>query len=80
MRKLTIDVGDTVRYKAGFLRSVGIFTGDMPRACGVVTSIDRLGSTVSSLELATMNWGRWDMPERVNVANLEIRMKGKLGA
>ena len=75
---MQIEVDDTVRYRAEFLRSVGLITGDTPRARGIVTSIVRLGSKASPLELATINWGKWRMPWRVNIANLEVQMKGKL--
>ena len=61
-----INVGDTVRYSRDWLQSTGTFTGDLPRAKGVVTAIRDYGST----KIATVDWGNEDIPERVNVANL----------
>ncbi|WP_152051773.1 hypothetical protein [Tautonia marina] len=61
-----IQVGDTVRYSRTWLQSTGTITGDLPRAKGIVTAIKDLGST----KIATIEWDKPDIPERVNVANL----------
>lgn len=61
-----IGVGDQVRYSRQWLQSTGTFTGDLPRAKGVVTAIKDYGST----KIATIDWGNPEIPERVNVANL----------
>jgi len=61
-----ISVGDTVRYSRQWLQSTGTHTGDLPRAKGTVTAIKDLGS----LKIATIDWDKPDVPERVNIANL----------
>ena len=61
-----IRIGDRVAYSASFLRRTGQFTGDAPHARGVVHNLVALGSTT----LADIEWGRPDLPARVNVANL----------
>jgi hypothetical protein len=65
-RVKNIGVGDTVQYSRQWLQSTSTFTGDLPRAKGVVTAIKGYGST----KIATIEWDRPDVPERVNVANL----------
>ena len=65
-RVKNIQVGDTVRYSRQWLQSTGTFTGDLPRAKGVVTAIKDYGST----KIATIEWDKPEIPERVNVANL----------
>lgn len=59
-------MGDTVAYRADFLRSIGCYTGDMPQARGVVTDLVPLGETT----LAKIEWDLEDLPEKVNVKNL----------
>lgn len=61
-----IKVGDRVQYSRNWLRSTGNYTGRLPFAKGIVTSIKNYGG----LELATINWGDPDIPERVNIKNL----------
>ena len=56
-----IEVGDTVPYSRAWLQSTSTTTGDLPRA-----KIKDLGS----LKIATIEWDKPDIPERVNVANL----------
>ena len=63
-----IAVGDAVDYSVRFLRSIGEITGDMPQARGTVTEVKSCGG--GGLVLARVDWGKWDMPERVNIANL----------
>lgn len=59
-------VGDMVKYSANFLRSTGMYTGDIPFAKGRVTHIDpKFGGG-----LATIEWDRPDVPPRVLLANL----------
>lgn len=65
-RVKNVAVGDTVQYSADWLRSVGAYTGELPRVKGKVTSITDYGST----KVATIDWGNPEIPERVNVANL----------
>jgi hypothetical protein len=65
-RVKNIGVGDTVQYSRQWLQSTGTHTGNLPRAKGVVTAIKSYGST----KIATIEWDRPDVPERVNVANL----------
>ena len=66
-RARAIQVGDTVAYSAAFLRSIGTYTGDMPRARGTVTALVPVGSHVT---LAEIDWDLPDLPTRVNVKNL----------
>lgn len=61
-----ISVGDQVRYSRNWLQSTSTFTGDLPRAKGTVTAIKDYGST----KIATIEWDKPDLPEKVNVANL----------
>jgi hypothetical protein len=62
-----INVGDRVRYTGSFLRSISCFTGPLPFARGTVTALRQLGL---DLAVATVEWDRPDVPQRVNVANL----------
>lgn len=62
-----IRAGDTVRYSAEFLRSIGCVTGDLPSARGVVTALVPVGEVT----LAEVDWADDDIPARVNVNNLE---------
>ncbi|WP_422923201.1 hypothetical protein [Singulisphaera sp. PoT] len=67
-------MGDTVRYSAQWLRSTGQYAGDICHARGEVTEIKPLGETT----LATIAWDTPNIPERVNVANLEkTRQRGR---
>lgn len=65
-RTAKVQVGDSVAYSARFLRNIGCHTGDMPQARGTVTGLERMGE----ITLAVIDWGEWDMPEKVNVKNL----------
>ena len=68
-----IDVGDTVQYSRAWLQSTSTFTGDLPRAKGKVTAIKDVGD----LQIATIDWGNPEIPERVNVANLsKVKLRG----
>ncbi len=62
-------VGDKVGYSVQFLKSIGMLHGDMAAARGVIESINAIGSEI---QLAEINWGKHDMPKRVNVKNLAL--------
>ena len=68
-RATGIRPGDRVRYRAAFLRSCGMYTGDVPFARGTVTELITLSG---DCVLAQIDWDTPDVPVRVNVANLEI--------
>lgn len=61
-----IKVGDKVAYSRTFLQSTGQYTGDVPFARGIVKALKAYGEMV----LATIEWDKPDIPEKVNVANL----------
>ena len=60
-------IGDRVRYKASFLRSIGAYTGDLPHARGVVVGLQKLGDNV----LVEIEWGNENIPRKVLAPNLE---------
>lgn len=62
-----LQVGDRVRYRGEFLRSIGAFTGSLGQARGKVVNLKPVGQLV----IATIDWGRNDVPDKVNVKNLE---------
>lgn len=62
-----IQVGATVAYRRQFLKSIGCYAGDMPRARGQVTALLPLGKDTV---LAEVTWDHLDLPGRVNVKNL----------
>lgn len=64
---MKLNAGDTVRYRGEFLRSIGAFTGPLGQARGTITNIKPVGT----LAIATVDWGRENVPEKVNVVNLE---------
>lgn len=62
-------VGDRVKYRREWLRSVGCVTGDMPFARGAITALQVVGTIV----LATIAWDGNDpvvIPTKANVNNL----------
>lgn len=71
--KCKINVGDRVAYSANFLRSIGCFTGDMPRLRGIVTELKQLGGA-DGVWLARIDWETKcdgeEWPARVAVPNL----------
>jgi hypothetical protein len=69
--KQSIRVGDTVAYSVKFLRGIACYTGNLPRARGRVKYLTRVGSDGKGVFLAAIDWGFPDVPEKVNVANLE---------
>jgi hypothetical protein len=64
-----IAVGDWVQYRAAFLRSTGMYTGDVPRAKGIVTALTPFGGAGNAL--ATIEWDIPGIPERVLTPNLK---------
>ena len=66
MAKHVIEVGDMVAFSAGFLRSIGEYTGKLPLAMGTVVDVKDYGS----LSVATIDWGDDDVPVKVNSKNL----------
>ena len=63
----SLKVGDKVQYTKAWLRSTGMYTGDIPRAKGIIKKIEPLGQTA----LAHIKWDKPDVPPKVNVKNLE---------
>ena len=51
-------IGDRVRYKASFLRSIGAYTGDLPHARGVGVGLQKLGDNV----VVEKEWGIENIP------------------
>lgn len=74
MTKTTIQVGDTVRYRGDFLRSIGAYSGPLGWAKGTVTELQTLSADVV---LAAVAWDNPDLPAKVNVKNLERTRKGR---
>ncbi len=64
--KQPIAIGDKVGYSRAFLKSTGMFTGDIPRAKGTVTALQPFGGG----NLATIDWDLPDIPPRVLDVNL----------
>lgn len=63
-----LTVGQRVRYRAAWLRSVGAYCGPLPFARGTVTEIKE---HAPGFVLATVEWNDPDIPEQVNIKNLE---------
>jgi len=66
MAKRRFEVGDQVAYSAGWLRSIGAYSGDLPHARGVILSLKDVGP----MTIADVDWKNGDIPSRVNTANL----------
>jgi len=66
-----IKVGDKVRYTVKFLRSTGEYTGAIPHARGIVKKLEPLGRGPDAILIATIDWGNPDVPDKVNIMNLE---------
>ncbi len=62
-----IELGSVVKYSRVFLRSIGVYTGDMPFAKGRVTGFVKLPHT----KLAEIAWGIGSTG-KVNVKNLVL--------
>lgn len=73
---MTIKIGDTVRYRGDFLRSIHAYTSPLGWARGTVTSLKKLGE---EMVLADIQWDRpsEEVPTRVNVKNLEKTRKAR---
>jgi len=67
MTAAELEIGDKVRYRANFLRSIGEYTGSLPRARGIVTDIQSLGGR----RLIVVDWRDPNIPEKVLEPNLE---------
>lgn len=59
-------VGDKVMYSKKWLQSVGVYSGYLPFAKGVIEAI----KTVGSLTIADVRFNHEDRCTSVNVANL----------
>lgn len=66
----TFQVGDKVAYSAAWLRSVGLYAGDMPHARGTVVAVKTLSAGVP--QLVEIEWGNPDIPRKVIAANLTL--------
>lgn len=65
----TIVAGDKVAYSANYLRSIGVFTGDLPAARAIVTEIEDLGG---DFILAALTWDHPGLPAKSNIRNLAL--------
>ena len=74
MTKTTIQVGDSVRYRGDFLRTIGAYSGPLGWAKGTVTALQTLSIDVV---LAAVTWDNPDMPAKVNVKNVERTRKAR---
>ncbi len=64
---MKFQIGDNVAYSVQFLDSIGESpTGDLCHARGKIKEIVSYGS----LNLAVIDWGNPEIPEKVNVFNL----------
>lgn len=65
-------VGDRVQFSKQFLQNTGQYTGEMPRARGVIEEIEPLGK--SGTYLATIDWDQVpdEVPDTVNLVNLSL--------
>ena len=64
---MKINIGDTVRYSSEFLHNTGQYFGDIPRAKGVVTGLEKIGKHY----LVSIDWDFPNIPPRVLSCNLE---------
>jgi len=69
-----MEIGNTVQYSKNWLRNTGQYTGDICFdtgdicfAKGVVKELEPFGKN----ELATIEWDKPDIPERVLACNLK---------
>lgn len=65
-QKHGLKVGDKVAYSVQWLRNTGQSHSDLSHARGTLTKLTPFGSG----ELATVDWGNPDIPERILAANL----------
>ena len=68
MRKVTINVGDKVAYRVGFLRNIGMAHSPMAHMRGTVTALEPF----SGNKLATVEWDSLEdgLPKMVLDQNL----------
>jgi len=66
---MTINIGDRVRYRAEFCRSIGVYTGELPHARGEVLELRPMAA--GKVVIAVIDWHNPDVPPKVNVKNLE---------
>jgi len=62
-------IGDRVKYRREWLRSVGCYTGELPFARGTIAALQQVGPIV----LATIAWDGNDpvvVPTKANIQNL----------
>ena len=64
---IQLKVGDTVAYRREFLRSAGFFSGPIPFARGRIIA---LAPVFEDRAVATIDWGRPDIPAKVLTSNL----------
>ena len=67
-----LKVGDIVKYSSQWLRSAGIFTGDICFASGRIIALEPLGKTST---LAVIDWQNPNIPDRVLTSNLVLASK-----
>jgi hypothetical protein len=71
MKTHTFRIGDRVQYSTLFLRSIGCYTGEICFAKGQITWLQQFGSKVSGTTLATIDWDKPGIPDKVNTFNLQ---------
>ena len=62
-----LKVGDKVQYSTQFLRSTGEYTGNVPKAKGVVKKLTSIGS---NRHMAEVDWDLKDVPKKILTTNL----------
>jgi hypothetical protein len=72
-----ITIGDTVRYRGDFLRSIGCYSGPLGIAKGLVTELKQLSADMTLATVAWSNVSPEEVPNRVNVRNLERTRKAR---
>ncbi len=74
-RVKNICVGDTVQYSREWLKEEGEDSGAFAMVKGRVTSIEDNGHT----KIATVDWGRPDLSDRVRVSKLsKVKQQGRI--
>lgn len=66
-RRKALAVGDTVAFKADFVRNVIGLAGEFSRVKGTITALTPPGRPYT---LATVKWDNPECPKKVNVKNL----------
>jgi hypothetical protein len=71
--KPALKVGDLVKYRVDFLRSVGAYVGELPFMRGVIMSIKPAMKNGSEWTLVEIDFGGNDYdPHFVNAANITL--------